>query len=211
MKPCSQSCNVYSILMGYIWKSTEMAWLVPFIYPQQGHKEAQIHNSSQHQWQPCTTVPKDLVQVLPGTAHGCYLSTWGCFDTLSHKNSPSALKEERGHPLSHAVFNLLSVAAYAKKDNPPRMEAVPQARLPCYGQLQGSRSLASQTTGSCRQEESPSSFASKCWWVIYFAILLFFLKSIIQNCIILLKFLAPLQAFLPYVIGARNSSEGLYV
>lgn len=161
MKPCSQSCNVYSILMGYIWKSTEMAWLVPFIYPQQGHKEAQIYNSSQHQWQPCTTVPKDLVQVLPGTAHGCYLSTWGCFDTLSHKNSPSALKEERGHPLSHAVFNFLSVAAYAKKDNPPRMEAVPQARLPCYGQLQGSRSLASQTTGSCRQEESPSSFASK--------------------------------------------------
>lgn len=102
MKPCSQSCNVYSILMGYIWKSTEMAWLVPFIYPQQGHKEAQIYNSSQDQWQPCTTVPKDLVQVLPGTAHGSYLSTWGCFDTLPRKNSPSALKEERGHPLSHA-------------------------------------------------------------------------------------------------------------
>lgn len=159
MKPRSQSCSVCSILMGHIWKSTELAWLVPCEYPQQGHKEAQTYNSSS-----MAAVYHNAQRSGSGAARQ---SPWllsqhtGKFDTLSCKNSPSALKEERGHPLSHAIFNFLSVAAYAKKDNPPRMKAVPQTRLSCYGQLQRSRSLASQITGSCRQEESPSSFASK--------------------------------------------------
>lgn len=159
MKPCSQSCNVYPILMGHIWRSTELAWLVPFEYPQQGHKETQTYRSSS-----MAAVYHSAQRSGSGAARQ---SPWllsqhtGLFDTLSRKNSPSALKEERGHPLSHAIFNFLSVAANARKDNPPRMEAVPQARLPCCGQLQRSRSLAAQTTGSCRQEESPSSFASK--------------------------------------------------
>lgn len=118
MKPCSQSCNVYSILMGHIWKSTELAWLVPCEYPQQGHKEAQTYNSIQ--WQLCTTGPKDLAQVLPGRAHGCYLSTLASL-TPCHVET---IRQHCGHPLSHAVFNFLSVPAYAKKDNPPRMEAV---------------------------------------------------------------------------------------
>jgi len=83
------------------------------------------------------------------------------FDTRSCKKRPSALKEEHGHPLSHEIFNFLTVAAYARRDNPLGLEAVPQGRLPCCGQLQGSRGLASRTTGSYRQEESPSRIASK--------------------------------------------------
>ena len=55
------------------------------------------------------------------------------FDTQSCKKRPSALKEERGHPLSYAILNFLTVAAYARKDNPPGLEAVHQPGSPTMG------------------------------------------------------------------------------
>lgn len=109
----------------------------PFWIPTEGHKEAQTYSSSS-----MTAVYHCAQRSGSGVARQ---SPWllsqhaGLFDILSHKNSPSALKEERGHPLFHAILNFLSVAAYARKDNPPRMQAVPQARLPTCGQLQRSK------------------------------------------------------------------------
>lgn len=161
MKPCSQSCNMYSILMGYIWKSTELAWLVPCEYPQQGHKEAQTYNSIQ--WQLCTTGPKDLAQVLPGRAHGCYLSTLASLTPCHVETVHQHWKRNVVIP-SPTQYSISCLCQHMPKKTILqgwKLFLVPQARLPFCGQLQRSRSLASQITGSCRQEESPSSFVSK--------------------------------------------------
>lgn len=73
---------------------------------------AAVYHSAQRIWFRCCHAE-------PMVAISAHCAVWSC------KNSPSAVEGERGHPLSHAIFNFLTVAAYARKDNPPGLEAVP--------------------------------------------------------------------------------------